>query len=164
VATDLGRGSEVVLSSGPAIRALLASASIPPIFPPVRVGERLLVDGGFASHTPVAAAVALGATRLIVLPTGDGCMLEKPPRGAVAMALHALSLLVGRQLLIDIERFRGAVELVVLPALCPVTTGPHDFTHTDELIDRAEVSTRDWIARGGLMAPGHRDPAITSGA
>jgi len=150
VATDILRGTEVVLSSGPAVEALMASASIPPIFPPVRIGDRFLVDGGLANHTPVSTAVALGATRVIVLPTGFGCAVEKPPNGAVAMALHALNLLIARQLVLDIERFHDAVELVVLPPLCPVAIFPYDFAHTGELIDRAEVATRDWIGRGGL--------------
>lgn len=44
VATDVLYGTEVVLSSGPAVEALMASASIPPVFPPVRIGERFLVD------------------------------------------------------------------------------------------------------------------------
>lgn len=148
VATDVLRGTEVVLSSGPAVEALLASAAIPPVFPPVRIGERFLVDGGLANNTPVSTAVALGATRVIVLPTG-GCEVLRPPDGAVAMALHALSLLVERQLVHDIERFQGAVELVVLPPLCSGEVLPYDFAHTGELIDRAEVATRDWLAGGG---------------
>jgi NTE family protein len=150
VATDILAGTEVVLSSGPAVEALLASASIPPVFPPVRIGGRFLVDGGLSNHTPVSTAVALGATRVMVLPTGFGCAVERPPRGAVAMALHALNLLIARQLVLDIERFHDAVELVVLPPLCPVAIFPYDFAHTGELIDRAEVATRNWIARGGL--------------
>ena len=157
VATDILAGTEVVLSSGPAVEALMASASIPPIFPPVRIGERFLVEGGLANHTPVSTAVALGATRVIVLPTGFGCAIERPPHGAVAMALHVLSLLIARQLVLDIERFKGAVGLVVLPPLCPVSISPHDFTHTAELIDRAELATREWIGRGGLersLVPG----------
>ena len=150
VATDILGGTEVVLSTGPAVEALLASASIPPIFPPVRIGERFLVEGGLANHTPVSTAVALGATRVVVLSTGFGCTVERPPRGAVAMALHALSLLIARQLVLDIERFQDAVGLVVLPPICPVSTSPYDFEHSGDLIDCADLATRDWIARGGL--------------
>ena len=51
-----------------------------------------------SSNTPVTVAVARGAQRLIVLPTGYACALEKPPAGAVANALHALTLLIARQL------------------------------------------------------------------
>ncbi len=61
IATDLLTGDEVRLSSGPAVEALLASAAIPAIFPPVRIGKLHLVDGGVANNTPISAAVELGA-------------------------------------------------------------------------------------------------------
>src|SRR5262249_42678521 len=46
VATDVLDGSEVVLSSGPAAEALLASAAIPGVFPPVEIDGNYLIDGG----------------------------------------------------------------------------------------------------------------------
>ena len=45
VATDALKGTEVVLSSGPAATALLASAAIPAVFPPVLLDGRFLLDG-----------------------------------------------------------------------------------------------------------------------
>src|SRR5579863_7115097 len=47
-------GAEVVLSQGPIVEAILASAAIPGIFPPVCIGGRELVDGGIANNTPVS--------------------------------------------------------------------------------------------------------------
>jgi len=38
---------------------VLASASIPLLFPPVRVGHHLLWDGGLLVNTPLAPAVML---------------------------------------------------------------------------------------------------------
>jgi NTE family protein len=137
-----------VLSSGDVVAALLASAAIPAVFPTVTIGGRPLMDGGIASNTPIAAAVALGATRIIVLPTGTSCALQAPPRGAVAMALHALNLLSMRQLLADIDRFAGRCELTVVPPLCPMATHAYDFSRTQDLIRRAEQSTHDWLRDG----------------
>jgi NTE family protein len=57
VATDVLTGREVVLSRGPAVPAVLASAAIPGVFPPVRIGDAHLFDGGIASNTPIAAAL-----------------------------------------------------------------------------------------------------------
>ena len=70
VATDALEGTEVVLSSGPAATALLASAAIPAVFPPVTLDGRFLLDGGVSNNTPISIAVEMGATRVIVLPTG----------------------------------------------------------------------------------------------
>lgn len=46
---------------------VLASASLPLVFPPVRVGNHLYVDGGLRHNTPVAPALRLGATHVLVV-------------------------------------------------------------------------------------------------
>ncbi len=153
VATDVLRGTEVVLSSGRVIEAVLASAAIPAVFPPVKLEGRYLADGGIANNTPISVAVALGADRVIVLPTGFSCDVEKPPESSMAMALHGLSILISRQLIIDIEIFRGSVALRVVPPLCPLETNPADFSRASVLIERAVGSTRDWLEAGGLDTP-----------
>jgi len=150
VATDLVSGMEVDLSRGDAIEAVLASAAIPGVFPPVAIGGRTLVDGGVASNTPIATAVALGARQILVLPAGFSCHLARPPSSAVDVAVQAMNLLIARQLAVDIERFRDRVELRVVPPLCPMTRSAYDFSGTRELIDAATTSTARWLARGGL--------------
>jgi NTE family protein len=150
VATELTSGEEVALSEGSAVDAVLASAAIPGVFPPVERGGRFLIDGAIANNTPVSTAVALGARRVVVLPAGWSCALTKPPASALGMALHAVSLLISRQLRVDIERLRSRAELHVVPPLCPISVGPHDFRLTGEWIERAAVSTRQWLDGGGL--------------
>jgi NTE family protein len=70
VATDLVSGDAVILSEGPAAQAIVASTAIPAAFAPVQLDRLYLADGAITSCTPVHLAVALGSTRLIVLPTG----------------------------------------------------------------------------------------------
>jgi NTE family protein len=154
VATDLLSGKAVTLSSGPATEALLASAAIPAVFPPVRLGGCELVDGGLASNTPMRTAVALGATRLIVLPTGLSCALKKPPSSVLGMAMHALNVLIMQQLREDSEALEKIVELHIVPPVCPVTVGSHDFSQTRQLIERAEHGTTEWLDAGGLEKSG----------
>ena len=150
VATNVLDGTETVLSSGPVASALLASAAIPAVFPTVPINGRYLMDGGVANNTPISTAFNLGATRIIVLPTGMSCALEAPPHGAVALALHALNLLIMRHLLSDIDRLSHHCELIVIPPLCPLTTTTYDFSQLGELIRRAEATTRLWLKKNGL--------------
>ena len=150
VASDMINGDEVLLSRGPAVDAILASAAIPGVFAPVRIDGRLLVDGGVANNAPISTAVRLGATRVIVLPTGFACALKSAPTGAVARAMHALSLLVARQLVLDAERYSAKVELRIVPSLCPLDCSPYDYSACATLIDRAALSTRQWLESGGL--------------
>ncbi|RMD81005.1 MAG: patatin-like phospholipase family protein [Candidatus Dadabacteria bacterium] len=159
VATDVLSGDEVVLSSGNAADALLASASIPGLFPPVKIGGRYLADGGIANNTPISVACGLGATKVIVIPTGFACRLEVPPPDPLGMALHGISLLIARQLAVDIERYSSRCSVHVAPALCPLTTTPIDFSHADELIERSVAEARCWLGQGGLERPVTAQPA-----
>jgi NTE family protein len=61
------------------------------------------------------------------------------------MALHALSLLLHKQLTVDVARYETVVELRVLPPLCPLTVSPIDFSHSEELIQRAHDASRRWM-------------------
>jgi len=153
VATDILSGETVVLSKGSAADAILASAAIPAAFAPVHFEDLYLADGAISSNTPVRIAVALGAKRLIVLPTGYACARQTPPQGAVANALHALTLLIARQLIEELESLDRQIDYFVLPPLCPLGGSPYDFSHTGELIARAIESTDAWLAGGGLDRP-----------
>jgi len=150
VATDMHSGKEIILSSGPLVDAVLASAAIPGVFPPVRIGGVDLVDGGVANNTPISVAISLGATRVIVLPAGFACAMHKPPSNAIAQAMHALTLLIARQLVRDLESYSSHAEIFVVPPLCPLDVSPYDYTQCDRLIERAAEKTRAWLHEGGL--------------
>ena len=149
VAVDVVTGQELRLSSGRVLDAILASAAIPGVLEPVSWEGRALMDGGVANNTPISHAVELGAERVYVLPTGHACSLDEPPRGALAMALHAISLLTHRRLIDDIERHRADAQLIVMPPPCPLNIQPIDFTHAGELIDVALLDAREFLDSGG---------------
>ena len=150
MATDVLNGASVQLSSGPAVEAILASCAIPAAFPPVCIGKNYLVDGAIASNTPVMTSAELGATRIIVLPTGFTCSLKAPPATALGNALQALNLLIARQLVRDLEQLSGRVDVLTVPPLCPIAISPYDFSRAHELIERAAASTQQWLQSGGL--------------
>lgn len=151
VTTDIITGDSVVLSEGSTSNAIVASTAIPGAFSPVRYHDYFLADGAISSNTPVAVAVAKGARRLIVLPTGHACANDAPPVGAVANALHALTLLIARQLVNELENLGPDVEYYLVPPLCPLVGSPYDFSQTAGHIDRAMRSTDAWLAQNGLQ-------------
>ncbi len=154
VATDVVTGDSVVLSEGSASNAIVASTAIPGAFEPVKYKGLYLADGAICSNTPINVAIAKGARRLIIMPTGFACAGHEPPVGAVANVLHALTLLIARQMTYELEVIDPAIEYYVVPPLCPLVGSPYDFSRTDEHIERAIKNTEKWIAEGGLSKGG----------
>jgi len=153
VATNLS-GAPITFSKGPSVDAVLASAAIPIAFPSVRIGDEHLIDGAIAGNTPILTAAELGAERIIVLQTGYACALDGPPRGAAALGLHAITLLISTQMARDLRLLEGRVSVHVVPHLCPLDISPFNFEHSAALIERSAQTTRAWLQSGGLDQEG----------
>jgi NTE family protein len=65
-AADLNSGTEVLLSEGSLVEAILATIALPGIFPPRRFDGVELVDGGTLDPVPVAAARSLAPNLPVV--------------------------------------------------------------------------------------------------
>lgn len=70
VAASIERAAEHWFSSGPVVPAVMASAAVPGLLPPWKVGDEHFLDGGIVNSIPVGRAVELGATRIYVLQVG----------------------------------------------------------------------------------------------
>ena len=151
VTTDIISGDSIVLSEGSISQAIVASTAIPGAFAPIHYKDYYLADGAISSNTPIRVAVQKGAKRLIILPTGHACAAQAPPVGAVANALHALTLLIARQLVSELERLDPDIEYFVVPPLCPLVGSPYDFSRTADHITRAIQTTDAWLAQHGLQ-------------
>jgi NTE family protein len=166
IATDLLSGAERRLSTGPVVDAVLASSAIPGVYPPIRCGDRYLIDGGAANNTPISHAIELGARTVYVLLTGCTCTLPRAPRGALAVATHALTMLLRQRLADDIQRVPADVRLVVMPPPCPSPVQPTDFSHARELVARSYADGATFLdhldGRQHAVPPGilesHRHP------
>ena len=163
VAVRLDPGEDVLLSSGDAADAIAASAAIPAILPPVCIDGRDLMDGGVVNNTPLSHAVGLGADVIYVLPTGYACALRSAPRGALGLAMHAMTIAINQRLANDVERFESTADIRVIPPLCPVRVAPTDFSQAAALIEQSHAATHDWLRRAhrsvgqaSLLEP-HRD-------
>lgn len=70
VATDMETAREYWFTQGDLIPAILASACLPGVYPPVELDGRRLYDGGVARELPVQKAAELGGTELYILHVG----------------------------------------------------------------------------------------------
>ena len=133
VAADAATGEPVVLSDGPAVQAVLASAAIPGILPAVRWRGRLLVDGCVSADIPILQAEELGATESYVLPCVVGGAESMAGCAALPAMFHTFNVMMERLDRHNLSLARGRVHL--LPA--PVVPGanPMDFDHSADLIE-----------------------------
>jgi NTE family protein len=78
VAADLTTGREVVFRRGLVRMATLASMAIPGVYPPVKMGEHLLVDGGVVNPVPISVAASMGADVVLAVSLGRPAMEPLP--------------------------------------------------------------------------------------
>ena len=71
IAFDLPTSQRIVLDSGSLAQALRATMSLPSVFPPVAVGDKLLVDGGAIDNVPADVVRDMGADRVIAVNVGN---------------------------------------------------------------------------------------------
>jgi NTE family protein len=67
VATDIESGERVPIGSGLLTTAFRASAAVPMVFAPVKLGERVLVDGGVSDPVPAEVVNSMGADLCIAV-------------------------------------------------------------------------------------------------
>jgi predicted acylesterase/phospholipase RssA len=80
--TPLTRPPDYIVVEAITVDMILASASIPLLFPPVPIGRHLLWDGGLLVNTPLAPVVALGAEEIITV------LVTEPPEPAAGPLRH----------------------------------------------------------------------------
>ena len=76
VASDLVAAQPVVMSSGSLAVAMRASMSLPGIFPPIEVGNQVLVDGGAFDNVPADVVHSMGANTVIAVNVGSAPQQE----------------------------------------------------------------------------------------
>lgn len=145
VATDATSGQELVLKSGDATKAILASAAIPGVFPPVELQGRILIDGGVSNYAPISHALDAGADTIYVLTSGTACAVTEPPRGALPLVLQSMSFLVTRRLVVEMEHLADRAVFLVLPPPCPLDVPPSDFSQSARLIEQSHDTTRRYL-------------------
>ncbi len=165
VTVDLDAGCEVVLDEGPLVPALLASAAIPGVFVPVRIGARRLVDGGVLALVPVAQALARGARSVVSLDCTIPALPEEHAR-AVDLLAQVVRVQQRAQLEVSLERAARQVPVVVMPSATPQRISPMDFSHTERLMGEAHRAggafLRDLVVDGpGIYGDPYRRYAGT---
>jgi NTE family protein len=161
VAASIERAAEHVFESGPLIEAILASASVPGLLPPTRIGDEHFIDGGIVNSIPIAQAVDAGARTVFVLQVGR---IETPlvaPQSAVDTARVAFEIARRHRFARDVATLPEGVALHVLPSGGGIDGGDAlmSYRRMDTVhrrIDAAYDASLTFLAERGL---GDRSPA-----
>jgi NTE family protein len=115
-AASIERAAEHWFDSGRVVDAVVASAAVPGLLPPAKVGDEHFLDGGVVNSIPLARAVRLGATRVFVLQVGRIDRPLKPPRRPWEVARVSFEIARRHRFVRELEELPDGVECHVLPA------------------------------------------------
>jgi NTE family protein len=115
VAASIERSAEHWFTQGSLVDAVLASAAVPGILPPVQIGGEHFLDGGIVNSIPVGRAAQLGATEIYVLHVGRLDRPLTPPRWPWEVGLVAFEIARRHRFLGDLESLPGSIAVHVMP-------------------------------------------------
>jgi NTE family protein len=140
-AASIERAAEHWFTEGPVVDAVMASAAVPGLLPPAKVGEEHFLDGGIVNSIPVGRAVAEGADRIFVLQVGR---IDRPlsvPRRPWDVARVSFEIARRHRFAREMGELPDGVEAHVLPA-SGSAKDDHPLAYRDfaRVLDRIEAS------------------------
>jgi len=115
-AANIERAAEHWFDSGPVVDAVVASAAVPGLLPPAKVGDEHFLDGGIVNSIPLGRAVALGADRIFVLQVGRIDRPLAPPTKPWEVARVSFEIARRHRFARELAEVPADVEVHVLPA------------------------------------------------
>lgn len=146
LATDLMTYHGTLFTQGDLYQALLASAAIPGVFPPVEINKRLYVDGALTAYVPMTAAIQMGAGSMVVLDAGAACQREAPPSHVADMVLWSLHAALRQRALVEAPAIAQQLPVLYLPSPCSTTRGLFDFSNIEERIEESYQLSKAFLA------------------
>ena len=154
VAMDVATASPHVISTGSLLPALLASAAIPGIFPPVHHDGRNLYDGGVVDNVPLLQALAMGARSLVVLDCTFPGHLLPPPESLAETVLFTAMVSMRSQASFEAPLVAAHIPVVYLPGPAACRCSPFNFGSTQVLIDGAYEAALSFLQDLQVDGPG----------
>ena len=158
--TDIQTTQTVYWSeSGDLVDPVLASMSIPGIFPPVVIAGHQYVDGAIANNVPLDRALAQGArTALFALCT---CCTSAtlPVSGIVNVLTRSFMAALNVKYQSDVRHYQDHLDLHVIEPRYGREVGLLDFTHTRELITAGYRETMEYFSKLNLNTVAKAGPS-----
>ncbi|WP_354361151.1 patatin-like phospholipase family protein [Undibacterium sp. GrIS 1.8] len=144
VASDLLTGDLVELSDTPLFLSMRASLALPGVFAPVRLNQRLVVDGGLVRNLPVELARAMGADIVIAVNVGTPLAKESELSSAFGVAQQMLQILTEQNVQRSIKEL-GSKDVLIAPDLSGISF--LDFAQFEKTIKAGEDAANKMAPR-----------------
>jgi NTE family protein len=131
VATSLPDGQEVIFGKGNTGKAVRASCSIPGVFIPLIINEKMYVDGGVVSPVAVDAARKYGADIVIAVDIASD-RDTRAPEGTIATILQSVNIMYAKLSAIQTAK----ADIVIRPKVGYI--GSAEFEKRHEAIMEGE--------------------------
>ena len=131
VATDLVTGKEVILSGGNLPDSLRASMSVPGVFSPVTIEDRLLVDGGMSNNLPVNVVRDMGADIVIAVDISSTLLSEDQLKSVFSVTEQLTNFLTRRTTEAQVETLTEK-DLLIVPDLGKFSSA--NFSGSGEIV------------------------------
>ncbi len=125
VAADLATGEPLVLDHGDLALAMRASMSIPLVFAPRQIEDRLLVDGGISRNLPIDVVRRMGADVVIAVDISTPLRERDELRSVIAVTDQIMGIMTRRDSDLQIESLRAG-DILIQPHLGDITTASFD--------------------------------------
>lgn len=136
VAVDIQNAQEVVFGKGNTGTAVRASCSIPGIFRPVKIGDRIYVDGGVISPVAVDAAKRFGADFVIAVDISSD-IEDRPPESTIETILQSVSIMYSKLSSTQLSK----ADIVIKPKVGYI--GSSDFSKKHEAVLEGEKAAME---------------------
>lgn len=136
VATDVETGEAVILDEGYLPQAMAASSAIPSLFSPVKIGQRLYIDGGVANNYPVEELRRRGADFVIGVDVQDSLV----GREHLQSAFEILGQISNFRTLRDMESKIDKTDIYINPDISRFNI--MSFEKGKEIIKAGELAAR----------------------
>jgi NTE family protein len=154
VTMDVATARPHLVREGKLVPALLASAAIPGVWPPVELDGRLLYDGGVVANVPLRQARDMGARSLVVLDCAFASRLPGTPDTLVEVLMYTALVTMRSQAVLEAPVVAATLPVVYLPGPEPRPMSSLDFSHTAELIETAYEAARSFLEDLTINGPG----------
>jgi NTE family protein len=159
LATSLRTFEGVLFTEGELAPALLASAALPGVLPPVEMDGDVFSDGGLTSNVPLEAALLMDAAALVVLDAQELNQDMGGPDNIIEIVINTIMMIMRQRVQVEAQALAEKVPILYLPTPVLPDHELMDFSDGPHMIAMSYESTAEFLRTAPIPQPGRMSGA-----